>query len=374
MADLMTDSVPLSKDALQATVEFAPLGIAHFDPDGRVCYANPRLCEILGFRREELLGGNFFDITFADDLPECVALTQRVAAGEIPSYRHEKRFVRADGSVAWACVSVSGVRDAAGGLRFLIGIAEDISEQRANEARRRAAEIEQVEALRAAEEAKRMRDDMVAIVAHDLRNPVHTITLAAAMLRNDSTTAEQQAKLVSIVQQTAANMSRLLDDLLDVSRMDSGTFALSPARVDSRELLACVVEQFEARAGERGIALSLRPDDCPVVRADRDRLMQVLSNLVGNSLKFTPEGGRVELSCTCTDEGAQFAITDSGPGIEPEDLPKLFDRFWKADPASPSGAGLGLAIARGIVEAHGGRIWAESFPGHGTTMRFTVPD
>ena len=168
-------------------------------------------------------------------------------------------------------------------------------------------------------------------------------------------------------------LERLVSEMLDVSRMDSGTFAVSRRCLDPHEVLAGVLEQFDARARERRIALSVRAHECYDLVADHDRLMQVLSNLVGNALKFTPSGGRIDVACVGVASGVEFSVADTGPGIDPDNLPKLFERFWKADPASRSGAGLGLAISRGIVEAHGGRIWAESAPGRGTTMRFILP-
>jgi len=473
-------------ELLRATIEFAPLGIAHFDPEGRVLFANDCLCRILGYTREQLATRTFFELTHADDQAECLALTQRLARGEVASYRQEKRFVRADGSFVWVCVTVSAARDGRGVPLFLIGMAEDISERREAERRRRQAEdrlraitnaipqlvwisdsagrrswfndrwyeytgctfdeceghgwhrvqhpehrnrvidrqlecfargdvwedslplrradgtyrwflaravpirdatgavrewfgtstdiTDQVEALRLAREAKNLRDETVAVVAHDLRNPVHTITLAAATLGSERLADGQRAKLLSIVQQTAANMGRLLDDLLDVSRMDSGTFAIARGSVHPAVLLSSTADQFEARAIEKGVALAQECEAVlPTIPADRDRLMQVLSNLVGNALKFTPPGGRIVIACRATPHEVQFRVSDSGPGIPAENLPHLFERFWKAEPASRGGAGLGLAISRGIVEAHGGRIWAESAPGAGTTFRFTVP-
>jgi len=139
-------------------------------------------------------------------------------------------------------------------------------------------------------------------------------------------------------------------------------------------LLAALVELFEARA--LGSGISLRVEDTPDglhVYGDRDRLLQVLSNLVGNSLKFTPAGGSITISCTPCAAGVEFAVADTGKGMSEDDLPHLFDRHWRADPGAPGGAGLGMPIVRGIVDAHGGEISAASAPGAGTTIRFTVP-
>jgi PAS domain S-box-containing protein len=383
-------------DALAATIEFAPLGIAHFDREGNFLLANRMLCELLGYPREEVLRRNFLELTFPEDLASCLELNGRLAAGEIPSYRHEKRFVRADGSLVWACVTVSAARHADGRVDFYIGIAEDIDERRRAEQTRDAAEAqlarardeaaaqeaqlrviaaEQKAALEFAERATQLRDEMVAVVAHDLRNPLHTIALAAGTLESSSTLdGERRQRLHGIIRQTAVNMGRLLDDLLDVSRLESGTLAIAHEPVSPRALAQATHELFEARAAQDGIAWIMRIEPyLPDIDGDAGRLEQVLSNIVGNALKFTPRGGRVTLTCRSMPDGVEFLVGDTGPGIPPGNIDKLFDRFWKADPASRQGAGLGLAIARGIVEAHAGRIWAESEPGIGTTIRVVLP-
>jgi signal transduction histidine kinase len=267
---------------------------------------------------------------------------------------------RADGAYRWFLARAVPVRDESGAIREWFGSNTDVTEH--------------MEALHEARSAKQLRDDMVAVVAHDLRNPVHTIALAAATLEAERLADAQRTRLLAIVRHTALDMGRLLDDLLDVSRMEAGTFAVARVPLHPDRLLEDTLQMFEARARDKGIDLVVGTDaSLPEIAADRDRLRQVLSNLVGNSLKFTPRGGRIEATCGVAGEEIEFVVRDTGPGIDAEHLPRLFERFWKADPATRGGAGLGLAIARGIVEAHGGRIRAESERGVGTTIRFTVP-
>jgi len=361
-------------DALAATIELAPLGIAHFDREGRFLLANRRLCEMLGRSRRELLQGNFLELTHHEDLAECLELTARLSADEIPSYRHEKRFVRADGSIFWAAVTVSVVRHADGRPDFFIGMAEDVSERRRSDESRRHDEQELKRALETAEHATRLRDEMVAVVAHDLRNPLHTIALAAGTLESPNLAPDRRERLQAIVRQTAINMGELLDNLLDVSRIESGTFAISRDAVSPLFLAEAMEQHFATRAAQKNVTWSVHVEpELPHIEGDPHRLEQLLSNLVGNALKFTPAGGRIALRCESRPDGVEFVVDDTGPGIAPEHVERLFDRFWKADPASRNGAGLGLAIARGIVEAHGGRIWAESVPGKGTAFRVVLP-
>jgi signal transduction histidine kinase len=169
-------------------------------------------------------------------------------------------------------------------------------------------------------------------------------------------------------------MSRLIRDLLDVSTIGNGGLVMVPEEIDVCALLRDTLQSFEGPAAAKGIELSAEPlESLPAVRADPGRLMQVLSNVVGNAVKFTPAGGTVRLCARIHDEYITISVSDTGPGIPADSLAHIFDRFWQARRTQRAGAGLGLAIARGIVEAHGGRIWAESELGKGATVSFSVP-
>lgn len=229
-------------------------------------------------------------------------------------------------------------------------------------------------ALERAESAIRSRDDVLAVVSHDLRNPVNTIVMAAGLLETPITD-EEKLKHVEIVKRAADRMDRLIADLLDVSAIESGRFRVETEPLSLNELLDEACRMFADEAAERGQRLQCDGTETAVtVDGDRDRLLQVLSNLIGNAIKFTPEGGRVTLMASQTDDTATISVRDSGPGIPPDDLPHIFDRFWHGKRAHRSGAGLGLAIAKGIVEAHGGTIRVESEAGEGTLFTFTLPE
>jgi signal transduction histidine kinase len=223
--------------------------------------------------------------------------------------------------------------------------------------------------------AVRARDEVLAIVSHDLRNPLNAIMLAASLMKTSSTAPPEDREQIDTIELSARRMNRLIADLLDVTRMEGGKkLPIEPAPADVNALFDEAFELFKAQAASASVSLqSHRHDKLPPVLADRHRIMQVLSNLIGNSLKFTPAGGVVSLSAEQKDDHVLVTLADSGPGIPKEHLGKIFSRYWQEKRTERLGAGLGLPIAKGIVEAHGGEIWVESEQGKGTKFFFTLP-
>jgi signal transduction histidine kinase len=241
-------------------------------------------------------------------------------------------------------------------------------------ARRAALALDHARLYEEARQATRSRDEVLAIVSHDLRNPLNVIGMVSQVLRETLAGDPVAVKHLDAVGRAADAMGRLILDLLDVSRLEAGGLALSPAPVAPGMLVREAARDLGPLAAERTLALEHDvADGLPPVRADFERVSQVFSNLVGNALKFTPAGGRITLGAQPGDEGVVFRVEDTGSGIDPEHLPHLFDRFWQAHRTRRGGAGLGLAIAKGIVEAHGGRIRVRSEPGRGSTFYFTLP-
>jgi PAS domain S-box-containing protein len=248
-----------------------------------------------------------------------------------------------------------------------------------------AAVLRDVSARYRAEEALhqaiRARDDMMGIVSHDLRNPASAVKMLArsilAEARERSDIPADVAERVEIMQEAAAQIDALIQDLLDVTRLEAGRLTVVRRNVDPAPLVEAALYAMRTLAESSGVTLTASYDDeLPRVHADPDRVTQLLSNLVGNALKFTPAGGRVEVRVQQYGEGALVSVVDTGEGIPADQLPHVFDRFFQVSGqrmASRHGAGLGLPIARGIVEAHGGTIWIESAQGQGTTVRFTLP-
>lgn len=238
-------------------------------------------------------------------------------------------------------------------------------------ARRLAIQFRSVdEATRAAKQAADARKELLDIVSHDLRAPLSTITLGLDVLR------EQHGELEHLprVERAAERMARLIDDLLDAARAESAGLALDPQRCEARALIVAAVEQFADRAGRDGVTLRIEAPERCAFHADRDRVVQVLSNLIGNALGFTSGGGTIVVAAEPGDHELRFSVRDTGPGIEPEHTARLFEPYRQGGGGARRGRlGLGLHICRVFVEAHGGRIGVDSAPGEGSTFWFTIP-
>jgi PAS domain S-box-containing protein len=224
-----------------------------------------------------------------------------------------------------------------------------------------------------AQQATRERDDLLAVVAHDLRNPLGSILGAAAILEERSVDAAGAARFLAMIRRAAEGMNRLIQDLLDATRIGTGRLSLEHSDLSLPALVEEALLMIRPLAEARNVRLDAElAAGLGEVRADRVRVLQVLSNIIGNAVKFTPEGGLVVVRCEDAGGAIRVAVQDTGPGIPPEQLPDVFGRFWQADSADRRGVGLGLSIAKGIVEAHGGQIWVESEVGVGSTFYFTL--
>ncbi|WPB82059.1 ATP-binding protein [Archangium violaceum] len=238
--------------------------------------------------------------------------------------------------------------------------------------------MENARLYQAAQRATKVRDEVLGIVAHDLRSPLNSISLWLQVVERqiqklgsaDLQTRSQEA--LGSISSSCRRMGRLIQDLLDVARLEAGRLSLNVSPQTPASLLREAVDSAGPEATGHQLHLDA-PEEAPHVLADRDRLLQVFSNLLGNALKFTPAGGEIRVGARVEGEQVRFHVRDTGPGIPPESLAHIFDRFWQANRTDRRGAGLGLSIARGIVEAHGGTLQVESEPGRGSTFSFTVP-
>jgi signal transduction histidine kinase len=238
--------------------------------------------------------------------------------------------------------------------------------------------LDKVRLYEAQQRATRLRDDVLAIVAHDLRNPLHSIMLAASALAAPAAkpaAAEQTLNQAArkAIMSAADQMHRLVDDLLDAARLDADWGPRESVLVDVADLVKTSAQAFRWHAERGGVRLETIVHGRMRVEADAGRLTEAVANLLDNAVKFTPRGGTVTLTAEPVAEGIRISVADTGPGIDPETMPRLFDRFWQARKNGRAGAGLGLFIAHRIVEGHGGRLTAESVLGKGSVFRIVLP-
>ena len=366
MTQDLTDSV------LRQTVTIASDAIICTDSEQRITFFNDGARSIFGYDSEEVLGK-----PLAMLLPERFrSIHERhlrdfgraTVAARSMGERREISGVRKGGEEFPAEAAIAHVQTA-DGLSYSV-VLRDVTERRRIEAMN-------AQLVRDLQTAVSARDDMLGIVSHDLRNPVNAVRmLATAILRvggDDGISADVLAHATTM-RLAADQMDSLIQDLLDVSRIEAGRLLLHPQLATVDDLITTTLATLAPLAQEQGVVLVKNiAERSSAVDVDGDRILQVLSNLVGNGIKYTPRGGRVIVSADLNAEDVRISVTDTGIGIAPDDLPHVFDRFWQSRRKARSGAGLGLTIARGIVRAHGGRIWLDSAPGTGTAVHFTLP-
>ncbi|WP_234407663.1 ATP-binding protein [Pseudomonas bohemica] len=227
-------------------------------------------------------------------------------------------------------------------------------------------------------DAVQARDELVAVVSHDLRSPLTAIVMQCGMMQRlvtaDASPASKRLHLaINTLQRATARMTNLLEDLLDTSKIEAGRYSISPHPVEISQLFEDAWSLLTPLALNKSIDLTFSTEPTLKIMADPERMFQVLSNLVGNAIKFTPREGRISVIAVAEGDVALISVADSGAGIAPDQLPHVFERYWRIREGNPSGTGLGLYISQGIVRAHGGELTASSEPGEGSVFRFTVP-
>lgn len=248
-----------------------------------------------------------------------------------------------------------------------LAFAEDVG-------RRAALAVDNARLYEQAQRATEARQELLAVVSHDLRNPLSSVLMATQILLEDTTLSPAEVRLaVERIRRASERANRLVEDLLDIGNIESGVFQVQPSTRALTPLLEEAIEQNHPAARRAGVHLELEPAPAVRVRCDRERILQVLTNLIGNAIKFTPREGRVSVRAARRDWEALVSVSDTGAGIAEEALPHVFDRYWQIQRTARAGAGLGLAIVQGLVRAHGGNVWVESEIGKGSTFHFTLP-
>jgi PAS domain S-box-containing protein len=367
-----------SEERLRLTIEATQLGTWDYHPpSGRLDWS-PRCKELFGLPPSaEVSYETFSAALHPEDRARVEAAVLRsldLASGGLFDEEFRALGVH-DGVERWLRFIGRAFFDEGGRALRLIGTVQDISERKQLDAQRaRLFEAERL-ARERAEAASRMREDLVAIVSHDLRNPLSAITMSASLLQHGLSVeaSARVKKQLETISRSAGRMKRLIADLLDMASLDGGGMAIQAEPHAVVALLRDAVEMLLPVAADKSLRLHIADVTMGlVVSADKERVVQVLSNLIGNAIKFTREGGSIVVAARSDDGRVCFSVADTGQGISHEQMPHLFDRYWQAKRDGRLGIGLGLSIAKGIVEAHGGRIWAESTLGKGTTFFFTL--
>lgn len=337
--------------------------------DYPIIYVNPAFLDVSGYESADLIGRNCRVLNrHARDQAALEVLRVAIARGEECSVL--LRNHRKDGTAFWNQLSIAPVHDEEGRLTHFVGIAIDATERVET-----AAEREQL--LHRAEDANRAKDRFLSVVSHELRSPINAVLAWASILREDAP-SDDVLRAVEAIEASVRSQSRLVDDLLEVSRIRAGSLEVEPADIDLGAQIDDVVSQLLPLASDRRVALHWERPSAPVrAHADPERVSQIVRNLIDNAFKFTPEGGRVEVVLAAAAHDATIEIRDDGQGIPADSLGSVFEEFWqddRHDAKSRKGLGLGLAIVKHLVERQDGTITAESAGiGQGATFRIRLP-
>ncbi len=351
------------RDEIEALVRNSADGILIMDRDRRILKVNPALERVVGWPREQLLGSFCSDVFSShDDMGHNICETDcpldRVVDQDQPLFSEHRITTRNDREVDVG-ISYGPIRDEKGNVVRVVAVVRDISKQK---------------------ELDRLRSDFVCTVSHELRTPLALIKgYVATLLRQDiALSQDTQRRFLTNIDEAAERLTRLISDLLNVSRMEAGRFELRLQPLDLTELITRVVDRLQPQTGRCRLVAQL-PAQPLIVHADADKVEQVLLNLLSNAIKFSPNGGMVTIKAQAVEAppGIMVSVIDHGEGIPPEQLPRVFDKFFRVEGGlvrKTSGIGLGLYICKSIVEAHGGQIWAKSTLGEGSTFSFILPE
>ncbi|HUR61802.1 MAG TPA: PAS domain-containing sensor histidine kinase [Candidatus Thermoplasmatota archaeon] len=350
---------------LQAALDAIPEGVICVEPDGQVITWSEGARRLYGFTADEAVGRPFCELIVPDDRrdPEEQTRLAVMAGGEVPRFEVVRR--RKDGSRLEVTVVLRAIRDPSGQAVGLCSIEREVHEARGE------AEVHRLQ------ERDRLRTEFMSEASHELNTPLTPIRLQLQLLKLAPGLGPKEIANLDAIERNVLRLAGLVHDMLEASRLQAGRFKLERTRVDLSNLVEDAAESFREQANQEGLRLDIVCAPRLFVQADTDRTMQVLFNLLSNALKYNAKGGLVEVGTKRHADHAIAWVRDTGVGLTPEQVGKLFRPFARVHDTrsgGPKGTGLGLFICKGIVEEHGGRIWVESEgPGKGSTWSFTIP-
>ena len=353
---------PHDSGHLAAIISSSDDAIISKNLDGIILSWNAAAENMFGYTADEAVGRHITLIIPKDRTAEEEFVIGRIRSGRTVDH-YETVRQRKDGSLIEISLTVSPIHDADGVIVGASKIARDVSDR--NRQRR------------IAEEAHRAKDEFLATLSHELRTPLNTVLGYVQMLRSESVPPDQAPKAFEVIERNARALARLVDDVLDTSRIISGKMRIELRPCALAPIVSEAVSSIAPAAERKEVVVETKVDEGLLVHADPDRLRQVMWNLLANAVKFTPAGGHIQIAARRNAGSVSLTVTDTGAGITPQDLPYMFQRFWQADRngnRAHGGLGLGLALTRHLVELHGGRISARSAgPGSGSTFEIELP-
>ena len=360
-----------SEQRFRNILNTVPIGVIYTDLNGHVKQTNPRFRELVGYTEGELRSMSSVQYTHADDLAADAELTRQLLSGEIPMARRQKRLVTKDGRTLWVQSTSTLLKDASGRPRRVVGVVEDISEHL------RLQEAENAREL--AEAANRAKSDFLSRMSHELRTPLNAMLGFAQLLELDQRhpLAENQKPWVGQIQQAGWHLLEMINDVLDLSRIESGNLRLQAEPLDLGEAISASVAMVNADAQRRALSISVNlAPDANTLLGDATRVKQILTNLLSNAVKYNKEGGRIQITSRTTSlDTAEVTVSDSGIGMTPQQLAELFQPFNRLgrERSALQGTGIGLVISKRLAELMGGTLRARSAVGEGTSFTLSLP-
>jgi PAS domain S-box-containing protein len=360
-----------SEQRFRNILNTVPIGVIYTDLRGNVKQTNPRFCELSGYSDDELQTMTSAQYTHPEDVAEDVDLSARLVRGEIPMYRRHKRYLKKDGSTVWVQSTVTLLRDESGQARRIVGVVEDITEHL------RLQEAEKARDL--AEAANRAKSEFLSRMSHELRTPLNAMLGFAQLLELDrrQPLSPDQRPWVAQIQQAGWHLLEMINDVLDLSRIESGNLKLRLEPISLPDLLGATVAMVGGDAQRRHIRVSTElAEGSGVLLGDATRVKQILTNLLSNAVKYNNEGGRIHVATKLREPNlVEIAVTDTGMGMTPQQMAELFQPFNRLgrERSAQEGTGIGLVISQRLAELMGGSLRARSIAGEGSSFILTLP-
>ena len=352
---------------LEEIITHAPLGIARVGPDMKIIDVNPRMAALMHLDAKDVIATPVARYLHPDEFARVAELFRPLWKGEVDTIESESNMLRADKTTVWLHWSATTVRNAAGRVEYFLAMYEDTdADHAANEAA--------MAHLAGIERLNELKSEFITLVSHEFRTGLVGIQGFSEMIRDSDLPVDEVKSYASEINKDAERLNRMINDMLDLDRIEAGRLTLRIEPVDVNLVLQGAVDRAHASSERHQFTTALDPTQ-PIVQCDADRLAQIISNLLTNAVKYSPDGGVIEVDSRVTEGFVEVSMRDHGVGIAPEFAKRLFSRYERYEKTSGKviGTGLGLAIARQIVEMQGGRIWVDTAVGAGSEFHFTLP-